>query len=378
MNPIYLDNAATSRDKPPSVLQAMLLAASLGASAGRGAYEAALEAGRIVLEARGALRSLFSAQRLEGVVFTYNVTYAINMLLYGLLKPGDHVVTSSMEHNSVLRPLRALEALGVSHDVVFCDPEGRLRAADIEGALKKNTKLILLTHASNVTGTLLPVGEVGAIAKRRGVFFAVDVAQTAGVFPLDMERDSISAIAFTGHKTLLGPPGTGGLVLDPSLFSEVRSFVQGGTGSRSESLTQPEFFPDALESGTLNTWGIAGLKAGVEYVLANQEEIRSHERELGEHFLEGVEGMSSVKVFGPKKEDKTATYSFVLEGLDCGEVSSTLEERYGILTRSGLHCAPRAHETIGTFPKGTVRVSFGCYTTHEEVDHLLRALRELG
>lgn len=379
---IYLDNAATSWPKPPQVAEAMVtFMDQVGANPGRSGHRLSVAAGRVVYEVREALADLFHARDPLRVAFGLNATDALNLALHGLLRPGDHVVTSSMEHNSVMRPLRALEHRGVEVTVVPCSPQGFLDPGDVERALRPHTRMAVLTHASNVTGTLLPIREVGEVARRHGVLFLVDAAQTAGAVPIDMEADAIDILCFTGHKALLGPMGTGGLVLGERVdAADLRPVRQGGTGSRSEHEEHPDFLPDLCEAGTPNAVGLAGLLAGVRWVQERGvEAIRAHEQALTARLLDGLAEVPGVVVYGPRDATRqTGTVSFNLEGLDPSEVGLLLDEEYGILCRVGLHCAPAAHRTLGTFPRGTVRFAVGCFTTREEVDAAVDAVRKIA
>ena len=379
---IYFDNAATSFPKPPQVVEAIThFLLHVGANPGRSGHRLSVEAGRIVYEAREALARLFNVRDPLRIVFGHNVTEAINLALRGLLRPGDHVVTSSMEHNAVMRPLRALERQGVELTVVPCSPEGFLDPADVERALRPNTRLIVLNHASNVTGTLLPVAEVGRIARRHGTLLLVDAAQTAGVYPIDVGADAIDLLAFTGHKGLFGPMGTGGLYIGPRVpLDEFKPLKRGGTGSRSEYEEQPDFLPDKFESGTLNAAGLAGLAAGVRFVLERGvDEIRRHEEELTRLLLNGLSSVEGVSIYGPGDPARqTATVSFNVAGMEPSEVALRLDEQFGVMCRPGLHCAPSAHRTAGTFPMGTVRFSLGYFNTVEEVEKAVAAVRAIA
>ncbi len=379
---IYLDNAATSWPKPPCVIEAMTaFMAEVGANPGRSGHRLAVEAGRLVYSTREAVADLFGAPDPLRVVFGQNVTEALNLALRGVLRPGNHVVTSSMEHNSVMRPLRALQRQGVEVSVVGCSPEGVLLPADVEAALRPNTAMIALTHASNVVGTLLPIDEVGLLARRRGVPLLVDAAQTAGAYPLDMQALHIDLLAFTGHKALLGPMGTGGLIVAPEFDAKrITPLKRGGTGSRSDLEEQPDFLPDACESGTLNVPGLAGLRAGVRWVLARGvEEIRRHEVRLAQRLIDGLASISGVTVYGTRDaERQAATVSFNVAGLEPSEVGLRLDDEHGVLCRVGLHCAPAAHRTMGTFPRGTVRFGLGAMNTSEDVDAALAAVEALA
>jgi cysteine desulfurase family protein len=301
--------------------------------------------------------------------------------LKGLLKPGDHVITSSMEHNSVMRPLRDLEKKGIALSVVMCSKEGMLDSREVEGKIQSNTKMVVLNHASNVTGTLLPVEEVGSIARKHNLLFLVDAAQTAGACPIDIEKDHVDLLAFTGHKSLYGPQGTGGLVIGERINEkEMAPLKQGGTGSRSEFEEQPDFLPDCFESGTPNGVGLAGLLAGVQFVLGKgAEKIRENEMVLVERLITGLKKIPQVKLYGPElQEDQIATLSFNVAQLPPSETASRLEKEFGILCRPGLHCAPAAHHTIGTFPEGTVRFGMSAFNTEAEIEAALRAISKIS
>jgi len=379
---IYLDNAATSFPKPPSVKEAMLkFMEEVGANPGRSGHLLSIEAARILYEAREALSLCFHVKDPSRIIFTLNATESINLALKGLLRPGDHVITSSLEHNSVMRPLRDLEKKGIELSVLPCSQEGFLDPQEVEKNIQLHTKMIVLNHASNVTGTLLPIKEVGLISRTHGLLFLVDAAQTAGTFPIDMENDGIDLLAFTGHKSLYGPQGTGGLVIGERVEeTEMIPLKQGGTGSRSEFEEQPDFLPDRFESGTPNGVGIAGLLAGVQFVLKKKvETIRDHELGLLKKLIEGLKAIPQVKLYGPEKlDDRIATLSFNLLEVSPSEVALRLEKGFGILCRPGLHCAPSAHRTIGTFPEGTVRLSLSVFNTEEEIQTTLTALASIS
>lgn len=380
---IYLDNAATSWPKPPQVLAAMArFLTEVGANPGRSGHRLSVEAGRIVYAAREAVAQLFNIPDPLRVVFGLNATEGLNLALRGLLRPGDHVVTSSMEHNSVMRPLRALEREGVEMTMAPCSPEGRLDPQAVLSALRPHTRLVVLNHASNVTGTLLPVAEVGrALRRMNGPLLLVDAAQSGGAVPIDMQADGIDLLAFTGHKSLYGPTGTGGLIIGERVpLEEFRPLIRGGTGSRSEQEEQPDFLPDMCESGTPNAVGLAGLEAGVRWVLdQGVEAIRAHEVALSQRLSDGLREVPGVTVYGPADARlRTAIVSFNIAGMEPSEVGMRLDEEYGILCRVGLHCAPAAHRTIGTFPSGTVRFALGAFTTREDVDAALRAVIRLA
>jgi cysteine desulfurase family protein len=385
---IYFDNAATSWPKPPGVAEAMVhFLEKVGANPGRAAHCRAVEAGRIVYDARETLAELFNVSDPLRIVFGANVTQALNLALRGLLHPGDHVVTSSMEHNSVMRPLRALECQpgpgsdGVDVTVVPCSPQGLLDPADVEKALRPNTKLVALNHASNVVGTVLPVAEVGAICRQHGLLLLVDAAQTGGAYPIDVQADTIDLLGFTGHKSLGGPMGTGGLVIGERVDEkQMVPLVCGGTGSNSEHELQPDFLPDMFESGTPNAVGLAGLAAGVRWVLEHGvDAIRAHEVALTQALVDGMRKIPGLTVYGTlDAELQTATVSFNIAGMVPSEVGLRLDEAYGIMCRVGLHCAPTAHKTLGTFPDGTVRFGLSGFNTLKEVEAALAAVRALA
>lgn len=377
---VYLDQAATSWPKPLVVSAAIKkFIDEVGVSAGRGSYRRALEADRVVFETRVLLARLLRAEDPAQIIFTANATEALNLALKGLLKRGDHVITSSMEHNAVWRPLKTLEReRGVEISVVPCAPDGTLDPAKVAEALRPNTRLITLLHASNVTGTIMPITEVGEIARANNVLFLVDSAQTAGVLPLDVKAQKIDLLAFTGHKGLLGPPGTGGLYLRKGIRLE--TLKEGGTGSESYLETQPETLPDRYEAGTLNTYGLAGLGAAVNYLLNEGiPKIRAQEEELTAYLLEGLRQIEGIEIYGPQDPQKqVGTVSFNLAGLPPEEVGYVLDQNYSIMVRVGLHCAPLAHRTVGTFQCGTLRASLGYFNTREEIKYFLTSLREIS
>lgn len=358
---------------------------NIGASPGRGGYSLSLDAGRVALNARIAVAELLRAPSEEHVVFTPNVTYALNSAIHGLLRPGDHAITTSMEHNSVIRPLRhAEDQEGVELSIVKCDALGRLNPDDVRKAVRPNTRMIVMTNASNVVGTILPVAEVGRIAAEVGAYFVVDAAQTAGILDLDFGALGADVLAFTGHKALLGPPGTGGMVVSDRAASEMLPLAQGGTGSRSDHERQPDFLPDKFEPGTPNIVGIAGLAAGIEFLqTTGVDRIRQHEAQLAKEFVGRLRGSAPrVRILGvwgsdeACSDDAVATVSIGLEEscADLGCLAYELDSRFGIMVRSGLHCAPLAHRTMGTFPEGTIRFSFGWFNTASDVDAAASAL----
>jgi cysteine desulfurase family protein len=379
---IYLDNAATSYPKPKEVGQAMMyFLEKVGANPGRSSHRLSIEAGRILYQVRESLAKLFKVDDPLRIIFTLNVTEALNLALKGLLRPGDQVITSSMEHNSVMRPLRELEKRGVEVKVVPCSSQGVLDPVDLERAIKKNTKLIVLNHGSNVIGSLTPITVVGEMAKRHHILFLVDTAQTAGCYPLDIKKDNIDLLAFTGHKALYGPPGTGGLVIGERVNTKkLIPLKVGGTGSHSEFEEQPGFLPDIYESGTPNIVGLNGLKEGVRFVLAEGvDKIHQHEKNLIIRLVEGLKEIPEVTLYGGDyRKEQVAVVSFNLKDKWPSEVGMRLDEEYDIMCRVGLHCSPATHKTIGTFPRGTVRFSMSWFNTLEEVDQVIMAIREIA
>lgn len=380
---IYLDHAATSRPKPPSVLREMMTYMTrIGANAGRSAHRLSIAASRAVFAAREKVAALFNAPDPLRVVFTANVTEGMNLAFRGLLKPGDHVVTSSMEHNAVMRPLRLLEKEGVKVTVVPCDAAGRLDLDRLSDALTPATRLIALNHASNVVGTLLPVAAAGRIAREHGALLLVDTAQTAGALPIDMQVAQVDIIGFTGHKSLLGPPGTGGLIFGERIQEdELKPFLAGGTGSHSETEDQPRFLPDMFESGTANTMGLVGLAAGLDFLmgLGGPVAIRKKELALTRRLLAGLQNIEQVTLFGTgEAESQTSTVSFTIQGMNPSDAGLRLDEDFNIMSRVGLHCSPAAHRTIGTFPEGTLRFGLGYSNTEQEVVAALEAVAELA
>jgi cysteine desulfurase / selenocysteine lyase len=379
---IYLDHAATSWPKPALVTQAMAeYLERAGGNPGRSGHRLSIAAGRIVYDAREAIAEVFHAPDPLRIIFTLNATHALNIVLHGLLRAGDRVVTTGMEHNAVMRPLRMLESRGVNLVVVPCAPDGMLDLGAMQRALSVQTRLVVLTHASNVTGTIMPVAEVAQIAHRAGALVLVDAAQTAGIVPIDMPLLGIDLLAFTGHKGLQGPPGTGGLVLnDPVDAVGIDALMQGGTGSNSELEEQPEFLPDKFESGTPNGVGIAGLGAGVNSILEiGVDAIRAHEIELARELIAGLGTIPGVTVYGAAETCKrTATVSFTVAGKRVSEIGLRLDDEFGVLCRVGLHCAPAAHRTIGTFPEGAIRFAPGIKTTANDIRMALRAVEQVA
>ena len=381
MDVIYFDNAATSWPKPDATMEAMNRYNEItGASPGRSAHRLSIAAARIIFDTRESLAELFGISDSLQIVFTKNATEALNIAISGLLKKGDHVITSGMEHNSVMRPLRAMEARGIELSVIPCSERGEMDPRDITPYIKKNTRAIFLTHASNVTGTITQVAEVGKIARENGFIFCVDAAQTAGVIPIDIEEMNIDLLAFTGHKSLLGPQGTGGLYIRKGLDKNIAPLCMGGTGSRSEWEEQPAFMPDKYESGTLNSIGIAGLGAGVRYILNEGiDEIRKKEVTLAGAFIDGIASINGVTLYGMgNTPGRTAVVSFNIDGISPSEAALAFDEKFTIMERPGLHCAPSAHKTIGTFPGGTNRFSFGYFNRPDQIETALEAIEKIA
>ena len=375
---IYFDNAATTLRKPDCVAQAVTRAMCSLGNSGRGIHDGALSASRIIYDARAALAELFGAERPERIAFTANATQALNIAIKGILEPGDHVVTTALEHNSVLRPLYELEDRGVELTVVPADRMGRIRYEDLEQALRANTKAIVTTHGSNLTGNLLDIGRIGAMAKKHGLVYIADASQTAGVFPIDVSKMGIDILCFTGHKGLLGPQGTGGLYVREGVA--VRPLLSGGSGVQTYLRQHPPQMPTALEAGTLNGHGIAGLGAAVRYIQeTGLEEIRRQEQDLMWEFYSRVREIPGIRLYGDfTTRDRCAIVSLNVREYDSGEVSDALSNQYGIATRPGAHCAPRMHQALGTVEQGAVRFSFSHYNTMEEVNTAVSALRELA
>lgn len=377
---IYLDNAASSWPKPEETWRAMEhFMHHIGANPGRSGHRLSVEAGRILMDAREALADLFRIKDPLRISFTKNATEALNVAIHGILKSGDHCITTGMEHNSVMRPLRALQKIGVEVTLVPCSPDGELDPIDIKKAIKSNTKLIVTTHASNVTGTIIPIAEVGKIARSHDIPYCVDASQSAGSVPIDVEEMSIDLLAFTGHKALYGPQGTGGLYIRAGLEKDIAPLMQGGTGSRSESQEQPPFMPDKYESGTPNTVGIAGLAAGVRFCLAQGiEAIRSKEMALMRTLIDGLRTIPGIRLYGVAAPQKQiAICSFTVVNLSPAQITMALDEEFGIMSRGGLHCAPQAHKTIGTFPVGTTRLSAGYFNTAQDIEAAIAAIEAI-
>lgn len=379
---IYLDHAATSYPKPPDVIRAMVdFLERAGGNPGRSGHLLSAEAGRIVYDARETVAQFFNAGDPMRVFFTQNATYALNTALFGLLRAGDKVVTTGIEHNSVMRPLRELERRGIALKIVPCGPTGDIDLDDFRQAFADGAKLAVFNHASNVVGQVFPVDEMARVAHEYDALVLLDAAQTAGVRPIDVRAMGVDLLAFTGHKGLQGPTGTGGLLVSEDVdINEMQPLVRGGTGSRSESEEQPDVLPDKFESGTPNGAGIAGLAAGVRWVSERGvDQILAHHIDLITRLTGGLADIPGVTMYGPPPGTaRSALVSFTVQDMRVSEVGHRLDEEFKILSRVGLHCAPGAHKTIGTFPEGTVRFAVGPMTTLEDVDAAVNAVEEIA
>lgn len=376
---IYLDNAATTYPKPEKVYESILdCMKNYCANPGRAGHKLAMKAAREIYDARENIARLFGISDPMSIVFTHNATDSLNLAIKGVLESKDHVITTSMEHNSVIRTIKALEEKGVENTVVKCNEEGVLDCRDIEKAIKPNTKLIVTTHASNVSGTLIDIKSVGEIAKKHGILYLVDASQTAGVYDIQVDENNIDMLAAPGHKCLLGPQGTGILYIRDGLKLSI--LKEGGTGSKSEELYQPDLTPDKYESGTHNTPGIVGLNEGVKFIFEEGiENIRKHEEELCQYMLDRLNEVPDIKIYGPKDSKKrAAVISINIGNMDSGEVTFLLDSEYEIATRSGIHCSPLAHTTLGTLKQGAVRFSLGYFNTKEDIDKAIEALKEIS
>lgn len=374
---IYFDNAATTYPKPPAVIKGIeeyLL--NVGASSGRSGHQLGLKAEKIVYSCRKKLAALFNVKDSSRITFALNATEALNTAIFGLLSPEDEVVTTSMEHNSVMRPLRYLEKMKkIKIKILMADEKGFIKKDEIKNKITDNTKLIAVNHVSNIIGTIISLREFKDFKKN--ALLLLDAAQSAGIYPVDVEQDGIDLLAFTGHKGLMGPTGTGGLYVKEGI--DIKPLKLGGTGSVSEQEEQPDFYPDRLEAGTLNTTGIAGLKVSTDFILQKGvPDIYAGEKLLSEYFLEKIGKINKIIIYGPKDPDKILpVFSINLKDRDPSEVAFTLDRKYDIYVRVGLHCAPSAHKTIGTYPEGTVRVSMGYFNKKEEIDSLSDALKSI-
>ena len=374
---IYLDNAATTFPKPDVVYDAVMdCMKNYCANPGRAGHRLSLRAGREIYDTRENLAKLFNIDNPMNIIFTSNATESLNLAIKGLLKTGDHVITTSMEHNSVIRPIMALEKIGVENTIVDCNEEGFLDINDLEKAIKPNTKLIVTTHASNVFGTLIDIKEVGLVAKKNNITYLVDASQTAGVYDIDVKNMNIDILATAGHKSLLGPQGVGILYIKEGI--DLDTLKEGGTGSQSEYLFQPQMLPDKYESGTHNTPAIAGLNAGVKYILDNIDTIRRKEEELCEYMLSRLDEIKDIKIYGTKDiKKRVPVISINIGDIDSVEVTFILDSEYDIATRSGLHCSPLAHKTVGTIKQGPISFSIGYFNTKDDIDMVIDTLKNI-
>ena len=380
MNYIYLDNASTTFPKAPTVATAMSdYITNRGININRGSYALAYDVEDIIYTTRQRLHPLFNGHDPAHVIFTQNVTMSLNMVIKGLLKAGDHVLVSSMEHNAVMRPLTQLLDKGITFDTIPCDSIGSIQMDSIEPLIRPNTVALIINHASNVCGTIQPLESIGPICKAHNLQFIVDAAQTAGVIPIDVKACHIDALCFTGHKGLLGPQGIGGIILTKEMAQNLTPLIAGGTGSFSHLETMPTHMPDAFESGTLNLPGIIGLNEGLAYIESQgMENIHNHELALTQAFLEGLQSIDGINIVDKQNiQDTTAVVSITIDGMDPANIAYELESTYHIMTRVGLHCAPRAHQTLRTYPEGTVRFSFGYANTLKDVEAALSALHRI-
>ena len=375
---IYLDNAATTLHKPPEVAEAVKNAILTAGNAARGAHGASLSASRMVFETRSRLAELFGCPRADHVVFTANSTEALNIAIYGLISAGDHVISTDLEHNSVLRPLYDMQTRGAAVDFVRADRRGNIRYEDMEALFRPNTKAVVCTHASNLTGNMLDIARIGAMAHAHGALLVVDASQTAGAALIDMQKMGIDVLCFTGHKGLMGPQGTGGLCVAPGV--EIRPWCVGGTGVQTFLEKQPMQYPTRLEAGTRNGHGVAGLLAAVQFIRrTGLETIRAHEFALARRFYEGVRTVPGVTVYGDFSTwERAPVVSLNIGDYESSEAADELAETYDIATRAGAHCAPRMHRALGTEEQGAVRFSFGFYNTEQETDAAIRAVQELA
>ncbi len=381
-NNIYFDNAATTFPKPSSVIEAVInYMTKVGANPGRSGHKMAMESGQIIFKARKNISRFFGVKNPMNVIFGFNATDSLNLAIKGVLTHGDHVITSSMEHNSVIRPLKRLEQDGIiTLTILEGNEQGVLSTDDLGTAIKQETKAIIINHMSNVTGIVQPIKVIGEFCREKGIVFIVDCAQSAGIIPIDLNEDNIDIIAFAGHKGLYGPTGTGGMVISDSFNgNKIRSLKEGGTGSLSDKIIQPDFLPDKLESGTLNVAGIAGLSKGIEYISSLTNGVNSildHKKELQEYFISTAEKeIERFRSYSPK--DVPGVVSFRVGNISVSEITDRLSEEFGIMSRQGLHCSPLAHQRIGTFPEGTVRFGFSIFNTVSEIDQTVEALRTI-
>lgn len=379
---VYLDNASTTFPKPQNVATSMYnFLTNMGGNPGRSNHDNSLQSNRLLLETRMQISNFFNYKKIENVIFTNNITTSLNTLIFGACKQGDHVITSSMEHNSVLRPLISLKDNNIIElDIITANKHGFLDIHSIRENIKKNTKFIILSHASNVIGSIQPIKEIGELCKKNNIFFILDTAQSAGVLDVNFDEFNLSALAFTGHKSLFGPQGVGGFIIDDKLNDICNPYILGGTGSLSHSLIQPDFLPDKYESGTLNMPGIIGLKEGITFI-ENEGLNTIYEKNfhLRKHLIEGLCNINNIILYDDlSSSNYTSCVSFNIKDMETSEVSFTLDNDYNISNRSGLHCAPLAHKTIGSFPSGSIRLSLSYFNTKNDIDYALASLNKIS
>jgi len=376
---VYLDNSATSWPKPPEVVESISdYLNNYGASPGRSGHQFSLRAGREVFETRELIRRFFNVPDSGHSIFTSNSTHGINLALKGILKSGDHVITTSLEHNSIMRPLRYLEKeIGIKISIIHADAKGNIKTDELKRRITKKTKLVATIHGSNVLGNILPLNEIGKICRENNVIFLVDAAQTAGYIAIDMQKDNIDILSLTGHKKLYGPSGIGALCFNDGI--SISALIHGGTGSNSDKDIQPDFYPDSLEAGTKNTVGIVGLKAGMQFIeKKGMETIRKDVGSLCSYFIDELKTIDKIKVYGPDaKEERLPVVSINVTGMLSSDLAYKLDKDFGIMIRVGLHCSPMAHKTNGTFPDGTARFSLGCFNTKQEIDYTIESLKTI-
>ena len=377
---IYFDNGSTSWPKAPGVQEAVSELLKNGAfNINRGNYAGAYEVESVVLETRDQLVQLFHGTDSRNVIFTPGITYSLNYFIKGFLKTGDHVLVSGLEHNAVMRPLEQMKLAGVDYDIVPVDEEGNLDPEDLRERIRINTKAVIMTHASNVCGTVVPIREIGSICKEYGLFFAVDTAQSAGTLPVDMQECQVDFLAFTAHKGLLGPQGIGGFLISERLDKKMEPYIAGGTGSQSDSLLMPDYLPDKYESGTMNLPGIIGLHASLDYIREQGlKAIHDKKMELTEYLLNEVKRIPQVRIVGRKDvQDRVAVVSLDFLTIDNAVAAFEPEQECGVMTRVGLHCAPAAHQSLHTFPQGTVRFAFSASNTFSEIDRCVEGILKI-
>ena len=375
---IYLDNAATTYPKPQKVYDSMMdCMKNYCANPGRSGHKLAMKSAREIYDTRENIAKLFNIENPMNIIFTSNATDSLNIAIKGVVNEGDHIITTSMEHNSVIRPIKSLEKYGIENTIVDCDKEGFLNIENIKNAIKPNTKLIVTTHASNVCGTLIDIKSVGEIAKANNILYLVDASQTAGVYEIDVKSINVDMIAAPGHKCLFGPQGTGILYIREGLNINISK--EGGTGSKSEDLFQPDILPDKYESGTHNTPGIVGLNEGVKFILETGiENIREYEEQLCEYMLNKLKEVPNIIIYGPSdSKQRAAVISINIDKIDSGELTFLLDSEYDIATRSGIHCSPLAHKTLGTLEQGAVRFSLSYFNTKDDIDKAIDALKDI-